>query len=260
MSDHPEGRLGPTAEHQPEILVLGGTGEARTLAAMLDEAGAAFVSSLAGRVANPRLPVGPVRIGGFGGADGLREWLIANRIRAVVDATHPFAATMTRNAARAAADAGVPLLRLRRDPWIPSEGDHWVRVPDLPTAAREVRRRGRRVFLTTGRQDVGAFADIDTAWFLIRVVDPPTSELPPHHEILRSRGPYHHDAELELLRSRQIDLLVTKNSGGPLTRAKLDAAAELGIEVVVVDRPAEPDLPTVSDAAEARAWLRRLLG
>ena len=243
-----------------QILILGGTGEARALAAGLLDAGRSVISSLAGRVDNPRLPVGPVRIGGFGGVDGLREWLISNRIQAVVDATHPFAATITRNAAQAASEAGVPLLRLRREPWVPTQADRWIRVPDLAVAADEVRRRGTRVLLTTGRQDVGEFAGIDDVWFLIRVVDPPTAELPAHHEILRSRGPYDYDSELALLRENRIDLLVTKNSGGALTKAKLDAAATLGIDVIVIDRPIEPDVPAVSDVAAAQAWLERLLG
>ncbi|MDT0223280.1 MULTISPECIES: cobalt-precorrin-6A reductase [unclassified Gordonia (in: high G+C Gram-positive bacteria)] len=244
----------------PHVLILGGTGEARALASTLADTDIAFISSLAGRVKHPRLPVGPVRIGGFGGSDGLREWLQSNRIQAVVDATHPFAATITRNAARATADAGVPLLRLRRDPWVPGDTDTWIRVPDLPAAAREVAARGRRVFLTTGRQDVGVFAGIDSAWFLIRVVDAPTGALPPHHEVLRSRGPYDHRSERELLRDNDIDLLVTKNSGGTLTSAKLAAAAELGIAVIMVDRPAEPDTPVVSDVGAARNWLEELSG
>ncbi|ETA06503.1 MULTISPECIES: cobalt-precorrin-6A reductase [Gordonia] len=243
-----------------QILILGGTGEARALAASLTETGRSVISSLAGRVDNPRLPVGPVRIGGFGGVDGLREWLLSNRIQAVIDATHPFAATITRNAAQAASEAGVPLLRLRREPWVPSDADRWIRVPDLATAADEVRHRGNRVLLTTGRQDVGEFAGIDDVWFLIRVVDPPTAELPAHHEILRSRGPYDYDSELALLRENRIDLLVTKNSGGSLTKAKLDAAATMGIDVIVVDRPIEPDVPAVSEVAAAQAWLERLLG
>ena len=244
----------------PHVLILGGTGEARALASTLADTDIAFISSLAGRVKHPRLPAGPVRIGGFGGSDGLREWLQSNRIQAVVDATHPFAATITRSAARAAADAGVPLLRLRRDPWVPGDTDTWICMPDLPAAAREVAARGRRVFLTTGRQDVGVFAGIDSAWFLIRVVDAPTGALPPHHEVLRSRGPYDHRSERELLRNNDIDLLVTKNSGGSLTSAKLAAAAELGIEVIMVDRPAEPDTPVVSDVGAARNWLEELSG
>ena len=242
------------------ILILGGTGEARALASTLSESGIGFISSLAGRVNDPRLPVGPVRIGGFGGSDGLRDWLQTNRIQAVVDATHPFAATITRNAARATADAGLPLLRLRRDPWVPGDSDSWIRVPDLPSAAREVAARGGRVFLTTGRQDVGVFAGIESAWFLIRVVDAPTGALPPHHEVVRSRGPYDHASESRLLRDNDIDMLVTKNSGGPLTSAKLAAAAELGIEVIMVDRPDEPDSPVVSEVGAARDWLEAPLG
>ncbi|WP_238419433.1 cobalt-precorrin-6A reductase [Gordonia sp. 'Campus'] len=241
------------------VLILGGTGEARALASALDDTGIDVISSLAGRVQNPRLPVGPVRIGGFGGPEGLRKWLLDNEIRAVVDATHPFAATITRNAARATEDAGIPLLRLRREPWSPGTADRWIRVPDLPSAAAEVARRGTRVLLTTGRQDVGVFADIDTAWFLIRVVDPPTAALPPNHALLRSRGPYDHASESALLRDNDIDLLVTKNSGGALTEAKLSAAADLGIDVVMVDRPAEPDSTAVSDVGAAREWLERLL-
>ncbi|WP_055474573.1 cobalt-precorrin-6A reductase [Gordonia sp. HS-NH1] len=250
---------GSAPDPTEHVLILGGTGEARALASSLAESGIEFISSLAGRVNDPRLPVGPVRIGGFGGTEGLRDWLRSNRIRAVVDATHPFAATITRNAARAAADAGVPLLRLRRDPWVPGDTDTWTRVPDLPSAAREVDARGGRVFLTTGRQDVVVFAGIRSAWFLIRVVDAPTGALPPRHEVLRSRGPYDHASESRLLRDNDIDLLVTKNSGGSLTSAKLVAAAELGIEVIMVDRPAEPDSPVISDVGAARDWLEALL-
>ncbi|MBD0862407.1 cobalt-precorrin-6A reductase [Gordonia sp. zg691] len=242
----------------PQVLILGGTGEARALAAALADTDISFISSLAGRVNNPRLPVGPVRIGGFGGVDGLRNWLLGNRIGAIVDVTHPFAATITANASEASATTGIPMLRLRREPWTPTAGDRWTQVPDLHAAAAEVRRRGTRVLLTTGRQDVGVFAGIDSAWFLIRVVDPPTADLPPHHEILRSRGPYDLESELGLLRDNRIDLLVTKNSGGPLTHAKLEAAAGLGIDVIMVARPAEPDVPTVSDVGAAREWLRRL--
>ncbi|MGB3699498.1 MAG: cobalt-precorrin-6A reductase [Gordonia sp. (in: high G+C Gram-positive bacteria)] len=224
---------------EPRILILGGTGEARALARLLDDAGIDVVTSLAGRVANPRLPVGPVRIGGFGGRAGLADWIGANAITAVVDATHPFAARITPNAVAAADAAGVPYLRLARPAWSPSADDVWLRVPDIASAATELERRGGRVFLTTGRQDVSAFADVD-AWFLIRVVDEPDGPLPARHQLLRSRGPYDLDGELALLREHRIDVLVTKNSGGDMTVAKLHAARALGIPVIVVDRPAEP--------------------
>lgn len=237
------------------VLILGGTGEARALAAALGAAGLPVISSLAGRVEHPRLPVGEVRIGGFGGVDGLRDWVVEHHVCAVVDATHPFAATITDHAARAAESTGTPLLRLARPPWTPGPGDRWTMVPDIAAAAGRVAERGRRVFLTTGRQDVGAFAGIDEAWFLIRVVDAPTATLPAHHRVLRSRGPYDLDAERNLLHDNQIDLLVTKNSGGELTRAKLVAASELDIDVVMVQRPLEPTVgERVTTVAHAVDW------
>ncbi|GAB90954.1 cobalt-precorrin-6A reductase [Gordonia rhizosphera] len=240
------------------ILLLGGTGEARDLAARLVADGVPVISSLAGRVARPRLPAGEVRIGGFGGTDGLREWIREHDVAAVIDATHPFAATITEHAARAAAELGTPLLRLRRPQWAPGPGDRWEMVADMGAAAEAVRERGGRVFLTTGRQDVGVFADIADAWFLIRVVDPPTADLPPHHRLLASRGPYDLAGERTLLREHRIDALVTKNSGGELTRAKLVAAAELGVDVVMVQRPAEPAVgETVDSVDDAVAWLTR---
>jgi len=240
------------------LLILGGTGEARELAAEATGAGIPTISSLAGRVRNPRLPVGEVRIGGFGGTEGLRSWCADNGIGVVVDATHPFAATITAHAVAATRALDLPLLRLRRAAWTPGPGDRWTRVADIDAAAGAIGTSHPRVLLTTGRQDVGAFAGVDTAWFLIRVVDPPTAALPPHHEILRSRGPYELAGERQLLHDNRIDVLVTKNSGGALTHAKLDAARELGVEVIMVDRPAEPDgLDTVSEVADAMTWLRR---
>lgn len=259
------------------VLLLGGTAEARSLAADLHAAGIPVVSSLAGRVRDPRLPVGPVRIGGFGGVEGLVDWLREHDAAAVVDATHPFARTMSEHAASAAEQLGTPLLRLRRPAWQPSESDRWEQVADIGAAARAVAARtvgepavadravtdpagsGLRVLLTTGRQDVGVFADNADAWFLIRVVDPPTCPLPPRHQIVRSRGPYDMAGELTLLRENSIDVLVTKNSGGELTRAKLTAAAELGVPVVMVQRPPEPALgAAVHNAAAAKEWIAHL--
>lgn len=235
------------------VLILGGTAEARALAETLTGDAIPVISSLAGRVRNPRLPVGEVRVGGFGGADGLADWLRDHGIRAVVDATHPFAAQITANAHAACARTGVPLVRLARPAWRPGVDDRWTCVPDIGAAATAVAERGGRVFLTTGRQDAHAFAEITDAWFLIRVVDPPTGPLPPHHEILSSRGPYDLAGERALLADHRIDVLVTKNSGGELTRAKLTAAAEAGIDVVMVQRPAEPDGLTSVDSVAAAA-------
>lgn len=241
------------------MLILGGTAEARELASRLVAMGQVSVTSLAGRVAEPALPQGRVVIGGFGGAEGLREWLVGHRCRAVIDATHPFAARISENAVRAAAAAQVPLLRLQRPEWVAGPGDRWVPVDGIAGAAAAVAARGGRVFLTTGRQDVGAFAPITHAWFLVRVVDPPEAQLPPQHLLLRSRGPYLLAGERTLLRQHRIDLLVTKNSGGEHTRPKLVAAAEEGIEVVMVRRPPPAGWPVqVATTDAALEWLTRI--
>jgi precorrin-6A/cobalt-precorrin-6A reductase len=233
------------------VLLLGGTSEARALAARLHPQ-TDIVSSLAGRVPDPALPVGPVRIGGFGGAAGLARWLADNDIGAVVDATHPFAATITANAAVACQETGVPHLVLARPAWPPGAA---IIVESDVQAANIVAEKGfSRVFLTTGRSGAAAFVDVD-AWFLIRAVTPPDDhELPRRHELLLSRGPYHLAGERDLLATRRIDVLVTKNSGGDMTRAKLDAAHELGVAVVMVDRPGLPHgvhaVPTVDEAVD----------
>lgn len=235
------------------VLLLGGTGEARALAARLHPE-IALISSLAGRVPDPALPVGEVRIGGFGGAQGLTDWLRTNDITAVVDATHPFAATITANAAHAAALVGLPHVVLARPAW-PDGGA--IVVGSDAEAAEVVTRNGYgRVFLTTGRSGTAAFKVTD-AWFLIRAVTAPAAErLPPRHEVLLSRGPYHLEGELDLLREYGIDALVTKNSGGDMTRPKLDAAAELGVQVIMVSRPPLPAGVQVVHTVEAAAdWL-----
>ncbi|HEX6665841.1 MAG TPA: cobalt-precorrin-6A reductase [Solirubrobacterales bacterium] len=241
----------------PAVLVLGGTAEARRLAAELDAAGIAVVSSLAGRVKRPRLPVGEVRIGGFGGPVGLERWLREQGTDAVVDATHPFAEGIARTAAEGCALAGTPLLRLQRPGWSAGPGDDWHWVDDLDAAAAAVAELGSRVFLTSGRQGLAAFAANAEAWFLIRCVDPPEAPLPPQHEVLLDRGPYEIEGELALIDSHRIDLLVTKDSGGDLTAAKLAAARERGLPVIVVRRPPRPEVPTVASVAEAVAWVSR---
>lgn len=240
------------------VLLLGGTGEARALAKALHPR-VDVVSSLAGRVPDPALPVGPVRIGGFGGVDGLRRWLRDESIDAVVDATHPFAATMTAHAAAACTESRIPHLILARPAWDPGAA---MVVDSDDGAAETVARQGySRIFLTTGRSGVRAFAGSD-AWFLIRAVtDPDASALPRHHRVLLSRGPYGYDAELALLRDHRIDALVTKNSGGDMTRAKLDAAAALDVPVVMVARPPLPaGVLTVGTVAEAAEWVGALAG
>lgn len=245
------------------ILVLGGTAEARALARLLDADRLAFTTSLAGRVARPRLPVGEVRVGGFGGVEGLRDHLRSTGTRAVVDATHPFAATISAHAAEACWAAGVPLLRLERPGWSshPDAG-RWHWVDDHDTAAHTTAELGRRPFLTIGRQSLHRFTGplADHA-ALVRVVDPPEQDLPPTWTVRLSRGPYDHDAERALVREHGVDVVVTKDSGGAHTVAKLDVAAELGLPVVIVRRPAGPEgIETVGDAEAVLAWVRSALG
>ncbi|MGH3040713.1 MAG: cobalt-precorrin-6A reductase [Gaiellaceae bacterium] len=242
------------------VLVLGGTTEARELAAVLDDAGVRVVSSLAGRVSRPALPRGEVRVGGFGGPGALARWLVSEGIGAVVDATHPFAERISASAGEACTAAGVPLVRLERLGWSEEAGDRWHWVDDLTAAAERVPDIGERAFLTTGRQGLAAFAGIDVAWFLIRCVDPPEPPLPARHELLLDRGPYTVDGELELIDRHQIDVVVTKDSGGAHTAAKLTAARERGLPVVVVRRPPRPTGVSVPDAAGAYDWVVSVTG
>ena len=243
------------------VLILGGTAEARELAALLHRDNVAVISSLAGRVARPRLPVGEVRIGGFGGPEKLAEWLGAERIDRVVDATHPFAERISASAAQAARRARVPLLRLARPGWsersspTARRADRWTWVDDLDEAAARIPSLGSRVLLTTGRQGLPAFAGSD-AFFLIRCVDPPEPPLPRDHELLLDRGPYTLDGELALIDRHRLDVVITKDSGGSLTVAKLDAARARGLPVVVVRRPPPPaGVAAVETVEAAHAWV-----
>jgi precorrin-6A/cobalt-precorrin-6A reductase len=200
------------------------------------------ISSLAGRVARPRLPEGEVRVGGFGGSDGLADWLAAHAIDAVIDATHPFAERISASATTACAIRDVPLLRLERPGWSETSEDRWVWVDDLLEAARALPGLGSRVFLTTGRQGL------------------PEVPLPRGHELLLDRGPYTVDAELALIDAHRLDVVVTKDSGGPLTEAKLVAARQRGLPVVVVRRPRRPAAHAVADVPSALAWVASRLG
>ncbi|RZU31873.1 precorrin-6A/cobalt-precorrin-6A reductase [Blastococcus saxobsidens] len=236
------------------MLVLGGTGEARRLATALVEAGRPVLSSLAGRVAEPLLPLGEVRIGGFGGAAGLAAWLREEAPPAVVDATHPFAAGMTASAAEAAAATGVPLLRLQRPGWTAGPGDGWRWVDSLEEAAGAVAGFGS-VFVTTGRQGLAAFAGLEGRC-LVRSVDPPAPPLPRDVTVVLARGPFSVADETALMRAHGVDVVVTKDSGGSMTAAKLTAARHLGVPVVLVRRPPLPaGVPVVATVGEALAWL-----
>jgi len=239
---------------EPRVLVLGGTGEARELAAALARDDVPVISSLAGRVASPRLPEGEVRVGGFGGPDGLARWLLDNDIAFVVDATHPFAERISSSAAIACERADVPLLRLERPGWHEGPDDDWHWVDDTSSAAAAIPALGSRVFLTTGRQGLAAFAEVP-AWFLVRCIDPPEPPLPRRHELVLDRGPYTLEGELGLIDRHGLDLVVTKDSGGPLTEAKLGAARARRLPVIVIRRPARPPMPTVEDVPAAIEWL-----
>ncbi|GHD38843.1 precorrin-6A reductase [Streptomyces mirabilis] len=241
----------------PHVLVLGGTTEARRLAAELAaRPGVRVTTSLAGRVSRPGALDGDVRVGGFGGADGLARWLREHRVDAVVDATHPFAAAITANAARAAAATGIPAVVLRRPGWTPGPDDRWHWAGSLPEAAALLPSLGRRVFLTTGRLGLAAFAHLSELHFLVRTVEPPEPPMPQDMEVLLTRGPFTPDDEQALLRAHRVDVLVTKDSGGEATAAKLTAARDLALPVVVVRRPPLPaDVTTAPDVPSALALL-----
>lgn len=243
------------------VLVLGGTAEARQLAPALVGAGHDVVTSLAGRVSAPRLPeAGAVRVGGFGGVDGLVAWSQEERIDAVVDATHPYAARMGAHALAACARLGLPLVRLARPGWAthPLAGDwHWV--DDLDAARGAAERLGGTPMLTTGRQTLGHFLG---PWsrrrVVVRVVEP-LAEAPPPWVVVRDRGPYTVAGETSVLRQHEIGVLLTKDSGGSYTEAKLEAAHRLGVPVVVVRRPERGQVPhSVTTTAAAVAALETL--
>ncbi|MFG1349988.1 cobalt-precorrin-6A reductase [Xanthobacter autotrophicus] len=254
----------------PRILLLGGTSEASALAKRLaarlaariaDHAGLDVVLSLAGRTEHPAPQPVPVRIGGFGGAAGLADYLKAERIAAVVDATHPYAARMSFNAAEACAAAGVPLLALRRGPWVPVAGDRWREVADVPAAVVALGDAPRRVFLALGRNEVRAFEAAPQHAYLVRSVDPVTPPLAvPDAEYVLGRGPFGEADDRALLEAHRIDTIVAKNSGGAATSGKMAAARALGIGVVLIERPAVPAVPAVETPAEAEAWLLDRLG
>ncbi len=250
-----------TPRDPARVLILGGTAEARALAGTLVADGYAVISSLAGRVKNPALPDGEVRIGGFGGPDGLLDYLRAGDIALLVDATHPFAARISMSAVTACGRGQIPLLRLARPGWAnrPDAGS-WTWVDDHDEAARAAHSPARRVFLTTGRQSIDDFRGLHAQYVLLRVVDPLELSLPHAWQVLTSRGPYELDGERELMREHRIDTLVTKDSGGAHTAAKLDAASELGVHVIAVRRPEyDQSVPQVPSAADAAVWVREVI-
>ncbi|MGJ3264764.1 MAG: cobalt-precorrin-6A reductase [Salinarimonas sp.] len=242
------------------ILLLGGTTEATALAHRLAvRPDLPAVLSLAGRTSSPRAAPLPTRIGGFGGVEGLVAHLRAERVSAVVDATHPFAARMSRNAAEACLIAGVPLLALVRPEWTPGPGDRWTTEPDMAKAVAALGEAPKRVFLTVGRLELSAFEAAPQHAYLVRTIDPIGAVALPNLVEIRHRPPFDEPAERALMQSERIDVLVTKNSGAAATRPKLDAARALGLPVIVVDRPPRPEgVQAVATPQEVLAWLERL--
>jgi precorrin-6A/cobalt-precorrin-6A reductase len=238
------------------VLLLGGTTEASRMARALAQAGINAVFSYAGRTDTPIPQPLPLRIGGFGGADGLAEYLRAEAITHVIDATHAFAVQMSRNAVSACAQAGVKLLALERPAWVAGPEDEWRAVPDLAAAAAALPTAPARVFLAIGRQGLNLFATRPEHFYLLRLVDPPAAPIPlPHKEILLQRGPFKLENDLALLRQHRIALVVTKNAGGEGAWAKLEAARQLNLPVLMVERPVPPARKVVATPEEALRWL-----
>lgn len=235
--------------------MLGGTSEASRLARALADAGVDAVFSYAGRVAAPLAQPIPTRVGGFGGVDGLQVWLAAEHITHVVDATHPFAAQMSRNAVLACAAAGVPLLALERPAWVAQPGDDWQHVPDIDAAVAALPAEQARVFLAIGRQHIEPFLARAQHWFLLRLVDAAPELHLDHGEVVLARGPFTAEADIRLMQTHGITHIVAKNAGGAGAEAKLLAARALGLPVILIDRPALPTRRTVSSVPEVLRWL-----
>ena len=237
-------------------LLLGGTTEASLMARALAEAGIDAVFSYAGRTGAPRAQPLPTRVGGFGGVAGLMAYLRAEGISHVIDATHPFAAGMSRNAIAACATLGVPLIALERAPWAAGEGDDWTHVPDIPAAAAALPVEAERVFLAIGRMHLADFAGQPQHRYLLRLVDAPEGPLPlPQAEAVIASGPFTLEEDLALLRGHRIQRIVAKNAGGVGARAKLEAARALGLPVVLIDRPALPLRATAGTVEAVLHWL-----
>lgn len=246
-------------ELKPTILILGGTGEARMLAsALAGQARYRVVSSLAGRTAAPLMPEGEVRKGGFGGTEGLVKYLRETGIALVVDATHPFAAGMSRSAAEACDATGLPLLRVERPPWEPGPGDEWRMVADWEAAAAAL-PEGACVLLTVGGGEIAPFLKRTDVSIVARMIEPPPIPVPGHCDILLSRPPFTLEDEIALMKERGIDVLVTKNAGGEATAAKLDAARALRLPVIMITRPRKPPVPGAATVESMLALIERAL-
>jgi precorrin-6A/cobalt-precorrin-6A reductase len=243
------------------VLILGGTGEARVLAERLaDRAELDVTLSLAGRTASPARQKVPVRSGGFGGGAGLAEYLASKHIAALIDATHPYANAISNNAVAAAQESGVPLLQLRRPPWVAVAGDLWSEVSGVHEAVRALGQTPRRVFAALGRNELAPFAEAPQHFYLIRSVDPVDPPLPvPQAAYITGRGPFGEAEDRALMTAHRIDVVIAKNSGGKATYGKIAAARALGLGVIVLRRPPTQAADAVETVDDALAWLDHTL-
>ncbi|MEY9183655.1 precorrin-6A/cobalt-precorrin-6A reductase [Bradyrhizobium sp. USDA 326] len=236
-------------------LILGGTADASLLAAEVARAGIDAVYSYGGRTRAPADQPLPTRIGGFGGVSGLADYIRRDSITHVIDATHPFAAEMSRNAVVACAETGTPMIALERSPWTKAPGDSWIEVVDVNAAVAALPDAPTNVFLAIGRQHIAPFASRPQHAYTLRFVDPPEAPLPFAADVIVSRGPFTLDGELDMLRSRDIAWIVARNSGGDGARAKIEAARMLGLSVIMISRPRLPERLRVESVAEIMQWL-----
>lgn len=244
------------------LLILGGTGEAASLAEALTVSFAGdleVVSSLAGRTSAPNPPPGRVRTGGFGGVDGLTRYLRKAAIDLLVDATHPYATQISANAREACEAAGVPRLMLLRRPWEKQAGDTWIEVPDAAQAARRIPEFGKHAFLALGSRDLSAFAGIEGIHLLLRVAEEPQEPPLPGAELIVGRGPFAEADELRLLQERKIDIVVSRNSGGDATVGKINAARRLGVPVIMIARPEPQPGERAVNIEDAERWIAEKL-
>lgn len=236
------------------ILVLAGTQEAREIAGLLVKRGQHVVTSLAGATRVPRLLEGEMRIGGFGGDAGFRDWLQLHKPTHIIDATHPFAARVSKRSARIAAGLRIPFVQVLRPEWEAKTGDRWIHV-DRPEEAGQHVRSGARVFLATGRSTLEDYACLSECHLICRQIDAPTKPFPfPKGEFLMGRPPFETEDEIALFRELRVDWLIVKNAGGAASTAKLEAARALGLPVLMVKRPALLDCARVETPLDALRW------
>lgn len=236
-------------------LILGGTRDANLLADAVARAEIDAVYSYGGRTRAPADQKLPTRIGGFGGPGGLADYIREAGITHVIDATHPFAAEMSRNAVAACTETKTPLLALERAPWTRTDGDKWIEVADIEAAVAALPNAPTRVFLAIGRQHIAPFGRRPQLAYTLRFVDPPDGPLPFNADVIMSRGPFTYEAELDMMRTRGIAWIVARNSGGDGARAKIDAARTLGLPVILLSRPTLPERSRVESVAEVMRWL-----